>query len=560
MESCNIPVHSWVCILFGTFKNDIAYVLSIKDSLVETLIVPQLLPYYSDMHSPVDGHSLFDVELAREHGFEVTMSTNDQGHPIAYCDGSEYHFGCCQIYFPKKWVKVVGVPSPDKVAWFAKASIDPSLIQEGDTSRICLGEFSNKLACIVSMDLQCKSVTVHVLTDNSSDDLGSLEISIHDFKLEFPIGTSVKVITGLDCGFQGMGSDQQVKVLGMFLALYISPITYTSQANDQVWYDPLANKNHLQPGDVVHVTRGPHKGLCGMLHYYSGHELLVTWSVIQEKNTADPGDKGKSKAEEADARGDSNVDEDDDLIQISICMDDAIVIPPNTLQFSKERGYNVTVGDHLGILQCCQKMDHGMMFQLECQVSHKVWIISGPSKGYRGMLQLVGNTTCQVMVPSGIMQLKHTAVVTEHHSYGLHLLLATLPLPLPHPLQILQQNQAPAHWLTTPGSSTLMMSPHDAPTRLSNSKSIMLDKGVAWPPPPVMLSTNIKHHFIPACDLTPAKPMSAGQSCLILQGKLTGQIHLVKKCQSKKAPKGVELEDGTKLLFRDICQVIPVDP
>ncbi|KAI6032344.1 hypothetical protein BKA83DRAFT_4477935 [Pisolithus microcarpus] len=362
MEPCDIPVRSWVRILFGTFKNDIAYVLSVKDSSVETLIVPQSLPYYSDTHSPMDGHSLFDVELAREHGFEVTLSTNDQGHPVAYCNGSEYHFGCSRISFPKKWVKVAGVPSPDEVAWFAMASVDPSLVdrtltrfstrwwQEGDTGRICSGEFASQLARIVAMDLQCESVTVHVLTDSSSDDLGSLEISVHNFKLEFPIGASVKVIAGLDCGFQGMGSDQQVEVPGIFLALYISLTTYASRADDQVRYDPLANENRLQPGDLVRVISSPHKDLCGTLHYYSGRELLVTPSMIQPKSTADLGDKGKSKAEEPDVtRGDSDVHEDSDLIQISVCMDDAVVIPPNTLQFSKERGYDVTVGDRVRV-------------------------------------------------------------------------------------------------------------------------------------------------------------------------------------------------------------------
>ncbi|KAI6115078.1 hypothetical protein EDD16DRAFT_1520800 [Pisolithus croceorrhizus] len=73
-----------------------------------------------------------------------------------------------------------------------------------------------------------------------------------------------------------------------------------------------------------------------------------------------------------------------------------------------------------------------------------------------------------------------------------------------------------------------------------------------------MVSTNVEHHFIPACDLTPTNLMSAGQFCVILKGKLASQIHWVKKCQSKKAPKGVELEDGTKLPFGDVCQVMPM--
>ncbi|KAI5997586.1 hypothetical protein EDD15DRAFT_2194623 [Pisolithus albus] len=710
-EPCDIPARSWVRIRFGSFKNDIAYVLSVEDSSVETLIVPRSLPYYSDAHSPVEGRSLFDVELAREHGLEVTVSTNDRGHPVAYCDGSEYHFGCCRISFPKKWVKVVGVPSPDEIAWFAVASVDPSLVdrtltrfstrwwQEGDTGRICSGEFANKLARIVAVDLQCESVTVHVLTDNSSDDVGLLEISVHDFNLEFRIGASVKVIGGIDCGFQGMvisrrddifllqGSDQQashdlvkyhfllmssqVEVPGILLASYIPPTTYASRADDQVRYDPLANENRLQPGDLVRVVRGPHKDRCGTLHYYSGRELLVTPSAIQEKSTADPGDKGKSKAEEADARGDGNVDEFDDLIQISVCMDDAVVIPPNTLQFSKERGYDVTIGDRVRVARgpalgvegpvrtvdiiagrltvvsedgpwhdvpigFCVKVQDYSLRDVERHVGREVWIISGPSKGYRGTLRSVGRTTCQVAIHSGVMQLKHTAVVTESG-----VLLNGAPLdparmaafielrrtsfvPTAPPRHITPPPPSPvADPSAEPGPSTSaynpwVVHPGDVTPRRSNETEqqqvdygcvpwlfddnfcdypkwhVCLRVGLAYnrgslekrvvrttapdrfstvtrgcglaPPGHVSVtvtsstvSANIEHHFIPARDLTPAKPTSAGQSCLILRGKLAGQIHLVKKCQSKKAPKGVELEDGTKLPFEDVCQVIPVN-
>ncbi|KAI6102097.1 hypothetical protein F5141DRAFT_1065613 [Pisolithus sp. B1] len=409
MKPCNIPVCSW---------NDITYVLSIEDDSIETLIVPQSLPYYSGTYNPANGHSLFDIELVGEHDFEVTISTNDWGHAITYCSGREYHSGCYHIYFLKSQVKV--------------ACIDPSLVdhtltsflaqwwQDGDTGRICSG-----------------------------DDVGVLEISIHDFKLEFPAGASVKVIVGLNCGFQGMGNDQQLEVPGIFLASYISPTTYTSQAHDQVQHVPLANENCLQPGDLVHVISGPHKGLCGTLHYYSGHEILVTSSMIQQKGTDDLGDKGKSKAQEPKVtRGDGDGDEDSDLMQVSISMDDAIVIPPPTLQFSKERGYDVTVSNHVRVahspavgvegpvwtidlttggltvlskdglwhdvpISFCTKLQDYSLRDVERQVGHEVWIISGPSKGYRGMLRLVGRTTCKVVIHSGIMQLRHTAVVTE---------------------------------------------------------------------------------------------------------------------------------------------------
>ncbi|KAI6096462.1 hypothetical protein F5141DRAFT_1067711 [Pisolithus sp. B1] len=524
LEPCDIPIHSWVHILSGAFKNDIAYVLSIENSSVETLVVPRLLPYYSNTYNSVGGHSLFDVELAREHGLEPHLLPQESG------EGDPSLVDRTLTHFSNRW-------------W-----------QDGDTSRICSGEFASKLAHIVAMDLQCKSVTVHVLTDSSSDDVGALEISIHDFKLEFPTGASIKVIAGLDCGFQGMGNDQQLEVLGIFLALYISPTTYASQAHDQVWDDPLANENHLQPGDLVHIISGPHKDLCSMLQYYSSHELLVTSSMIQQKSTADQGDKGKSKAKEPNVtRGDGNIDQDSDLLQISVCMDDAVIIPPATLQFSKEMGYDVTVSDCIEgpvhtidlIARCltvlsedgpwhnfpisfCVKLQDYSLCDIEHQVSCEVWIISGPKKGYRGMLwSLSPNLT------------------------ALSPRCTTPPPPIADPS-------------VKPGPSTSaydpwVVHPDDVTSRCSNKTEQQhvdyVTQGCGLPPPGHVLVTvtsstvsmNVKHHFIPACDLTPANLTSVGQSCLILWGKFAGQIHRVKKCQSKKAPKGVELEDGTKL-------------
>ncbi|KAI6141516.1 hypothetical protein EDD17DRAFT_1769749 [Pisolithus thermaeus] len=375
-QLCNIPICSWVCILSGTFKHDIAYVLSIEDNSMEMLVVPRSLPYWPDFH--VGGCSLFNIDLATDLALAVTISTDDQGHPIMYCEGEEYVCSCMRIRFPKKKVKIVSVLSPGEITWFSLASVDPSLVdctlahfsaqwwQDRDIGRICSGEFADMLAHIVTMDGQCESVTVHVLTNRSSDKVPkALEVSIYDVKLEFPIGASIKVIVGLGCGFQGIvisklddmfvlqGHDQQVP--GIFLMTHLSPTVYTSQdPHDQLQYDPLANEDKIQPGDLVTVVSGPHKGITGTLYYYSGHEMLITVLTRQQKDTDDLGAKGKSKAWALKvADGNDDIDEDSNSLQVSVSIDDATVIPPPTLQFSMEKGYDVTVRDY-----CCLKKVH----------------------------------------------------------------------------------------------------------------------------------------------------------------------------------------------------------
>ncbi|KAI6023197.1 hypothetical protein BKA83DRAFT_4125843 [Pisolithus microcarpus] len=339
----HIPIHSWVCNLTGPFKNDIAYILSTEGDVVKMLVVPWVVPYHSTCQNSFHGHTLFDVYLARAHGLEVMVSADEEGHLFTYCEGKEYHWSCIHLYSPKNKVKVVSMPLPNKIAWFALASIDPPLVnctlarfsaqwwQDGDTGRICSGEFTGKLACIVMMDSQYESVTVCVSTPESSDALvKDLEISIHNFKLEFHPSTSVKVIASMNCGFEGM-------VIGK---LEIPEnIPGIACLPDSLLYDPLANESHIQLGDFIQVLSRPHKGLSGTLHYCSGHEILVTPSTLPQKGTNNPSDKGKSKADDSETTGGNNdIDEGSNLVQVPVSMDDAIILPLSTLQFSKERG------------------------------------------------------------------------------------------------------------------------------------------------------------------------------------------------------------------------------
>ncbi|KAI6015602.1 hypothetical protein EDC04DRAFT_2608827 [Pisolithus marmoratus] len=469
-----------------------------------------------------------------------------------------------------KWVKVVSMPLPDEIAWFSLASVDPPLVnhtlmrflaqwwQDGDTGQVCYGEFAGKLACIITMD-----------------------------SLDVPV---------------------------IFLASYISLTMYISQEpHNQLWDDPLTYQNCIQPGDFVCIISGPHKGLCSMLHWYSGCEILITLSMLQQADPDNLGDKGSP--------GPKNPN-----------MDKVLIIPPSTLQFSREKGYDVTIGNcvqvahgpaisikglicpvdfvsgHLTVLAddgplhdvligFCIKLENHSLHDVEHQVGHKVWIISGPRKGYRGMLQSVGRTYCNVMIESGIMQLKNTAVVTDTTPPMSQLTVDPSAEPgpstlacgpwVPHsdditpwPLNELAQADADygcvpwlfdnnfcdyANWhvclrvaMSYNHGSLLKQVVH---TMVPDHFSMVIHGLGLAPPGHVSVTvtsstvgTNIEHHFIPVHDLTPANPRSAGQYCLILHGELTGQIHQVKKCQVKKDLKGVELEDSTKLPLRDVCQ------
>ncbi|KAI6011344.1 hypothetical protein EDC04DRAFT_2609931 [Pisolithus marmoratus] len=532
-----------------------------------------------------------------------------------------------------KWVKAVSMPSPDEIAWFSLASVDPPLVdrtltrfsaqlwQDGDTGWVCYGEFAGKLACIVVMDSQRKSVTVCVSTERSSDEVvEALEISVHDFKLEFPTGASIQVIAGLNCGFQGI-------VIGKVDDMYIL------QGSDQQASHGLANiarlpdNNCIQPGDFIHVTSGPHKGLCSTLHWYSSCEILITPSTLQQADPDNLRDKGKSKAQEPEVpSGDGDIDEGSDLVQVSVSMDEALIIPPSTLQFSRERGYDVTIGD-------CVRVVHGPAVDIEGLVHSVDFFCLMMVRCF--CIKLENHSLHDIECQVGC-ELKNTAVITE---FGMCLngaildstrmaafielrqksFVWTAPRSATPPMSTVDPSAEPGPstlacdpWVSHPDDITprplneLVQANVDyrcVPWLFNNNfcdyanwhvclrvgmsyncgsllkrvvrtmvpdrfSTVVHGHGLA-PPGHVSVtvtsstvSANIEHHFIPVRDLTPANPRSAGQYCLILHGKLVGQIHWVKKCQVKKHPKGVELEDGTKLqasvggcLPGDLCKL-----
>ncbi|KAI6095210.1 hypothetical protein F5141DRAFT_1068551 [Pisolithus sp. B1] len=233
-----------------------------------------------------------------------------------------------------------------------------------------------------------------------------------------------------------------------------------------------------------------------MLHYYSSHEILITPSTLPQKGTDDPRDKRKSKAQESEiSGGDSDTNEDSDLVQVSVSMDNAIILPLPTPQLSKERGYDMSIGN---------------LLSEDSPWSAKVWIISGPSKGYRGMLR--------------------STAPPPHH--------ATLPPSLPN-----------VNFSVKSGPSTSTYNPW------------VINSDNATPQCPNEMEQGQVVFLGFSMTISVTIPIDiSGQYCLVLRGELAGQIFWVKKCQSKKELRGVELEDGTKLHFGDAEALICSSP
>ncbi|KAI5980613.1 hypothetical protein EDC04DRAFT_2618246 [Pisolithus marmoratus] len=273
--------------------------------------------------------------------------------------------------------------------------------------------------------------------------------------------------------------------------------------------------------------------------------------MLQQADPDNLGDKGKSRAQEPEVlSGNGNINEGSDLIQVSFW---------------------------LMMVHCfCIKLENHSLCDVEHQVGRRVWIISSPRKGYRGMLWSVGRTYCNVTIKSGIMQLKNTAVITDttppmsqstvdpSAESGPCTLACDPWVPhsddtTPWPLNELPQADADYRcvpWLFDNNFSDYANWHVCLRVAMSYNCGSLLNHTWAW------FSTSwscVSHCDLKyTCDLTPVNLRSAGQYCLILHGELTGHIHQAKKCQVKKDLKGVELEDGTKLPLGDVCQGVEI--
>ncbi|KIO08061.1 hypothetical protein M404DRAFT_23324 [Pisolithus tinctorius Marx 270] len=468
-----IPVHSWVCLLTSGLKNEIAYVKRVEGNSVYLLVVPWNLPYISGGENSAAHWELFDVDLACQHGLEVILTPSPEGCTIAHCLQSQYHCGLLHRRFQRHNVEPVSLPTPEQIAWFVMSDVDPTLVartltrfstqkwQVGDCGKIQAGEFVNEVA-YVAMDVQGESVIVHL--DNPTPELPtSLEISIHDFKRKFRSGDSVDVIAGPHRGFEGMVLS--VDVIEDMALLCGNSGQQASQAShrvllsypnrdphDQLRRHPPVEEHFIEPGDAVCIISRPYRGLAGRVQYFSRslRQIWVMWHIEKAFDDEDAkGDKGKSKAQVPEVPGkDSDSDGADNEEVIIVSLDDVQVTARPTPQFSKEKGWDISKGDLIQVIQgpavdvegvvrsinlitttltlesedgpwhnipinFCAKLRDYSLRDAERHIGCEVWIISGPNKGYSGMLRSVGRTSCTVAIHSSTMMFKNTAVASR---------------------------------------------------------------------------------------------------------------------------------------------------
>ncbi|KAI5994442.1 hypothetical protein EDD15DRAFT_2196055 [Pisolithus albus] len=480
-----LPTRNWVRIKQSAYKGDIGYVEESAETHAVVLVAPRQLPY--DVPEESGERMMFDVELARLAGLDSIPIISPSGAEIGYsCGGQQFVRGLLRLTLPVNALELVELPHPDDIRFHVATGVDPPFVEEmlnifsvqfwreHDSVEIQEGDLRGKRGMLADIDLHKRSAIV--LCD--SDD--TFECNLRELCRVFKIGDTVRVIAGPFCGETGyvIVLHERTLVLAVMQSdkssanIEVSKFAVQSQLPEHV-LSVVPEDNELQsvrplpgdealPGDVVRAYRGPYIGESGIIEWISSDGKVWIFKHGKGKGKEDaredkgkedaPADKGKEAApadkgkEAAPADGENPAPS---LTVVAIDIADLIIErAPNTLTFSKDKGYNVAVGDTVEVVrgQCrhsqgtvkavdltkasldfvrptdgvqitvpitfCRKIKECFDHRLSKFVGRDVWVIAGDKKGTRATLRTIGRMSSWVELYGQLTQLKNNQIAT----------------------------------------------------------------------------------------------------------------------------------------------------
>ncbi|KAI5994381.1 hypothetical protein EDD15DRAFT_2366460 [Pisolithus albus] len=454
-----LPTRNWVRIRIkkSPYNGNVGYVEESTESDAVALVAPCHIPY--DLPEESGERVLFDVELARMAGLDPVPILSPRGTEIGYsCCGEEFVYGLLRLTLPVDTLELLDLPHPDDIRFHVAAEFDLPFVertlnlfsaqfwQEQDTVEVHEGELRSKRGALVDVNWHKRSATV--LCDDDT-----FECNLHELRRVFKIGDTVEVIAGPFCGETGCIVAQRTRTI----------VLVTMQANrtsDNIEVSRFVVQTHLQehvlslgpggddpqvfhslskdealPGDLFEAHRGP----------YAGRRGIIEWISPDGKVWVSDRGKGQSKGS-ALADGQTPAPGRN---MVAMDMSDLVIEPAlNTLTFSKDKGYNVAVGDTVEVArgQWChseglvkavdltktsldvmrtadgtqinvpitfvRKIKERSDYGLSNFVGRDVWIIAGDRKGSWATLRSLGRTSSWVGLFGQLIEMKNNQVAT----------------------------------------------------------------------------------------------------------------------------------------------------
>ncbi|KAI6094420.1 hypothetical protein F5141DRAFT_1069619 [Pisolithus sp. B1] len=449
-----LPTQSWVRIRKSMYKGDIGYVEESADGdAVVILVAPRQLPYDLPKES---GESVrFNVELARMAGLDLVPILSPSGAEIGYsCDGQQFVHGLFRLTLPADTLEIVKLPHPNDIRFHVAAGIDPYFVKETlnlfsaqfwreqDAVEIREGDLRGKKGALTNVDWHKRSAVVWCDDD-------AFECTLCELRRVFSLGDMLEIIAGPFCGETGY-------VVALHEHTIVLVVMRPNQTSEDIEVSRFVVQSHLQdhvlslgpvaephvvlplseeealPGDIVRVHRGPYASQTGIIKWISPDGKV--WMFNRRKG------KGKEDSERDPTPSQSMVAMNASDLRIERA--------PGTLTLSKDKGYNIAVGDTVevargqwrhsqGIVKVVDlikasldfvRLEDGIQINVPITFSHKVkecfdyglskfvgrdvWVIGGDKKGTRAMLRSLGRTSSWVAIFRQPIELKNNQVAT----------------------------------------------------------------------------------------------------------------------------------------------------
>lgn len=372
-----VKCFSWVRVLRGIYRQDIAYVISANQDCCDVLVVPRRRPYdvidVEDV-AEVKEHKrsqrqLFDPAAAESVGLGVRDLDG-----IHECAGLYYHRGLLRRSYAKICVEVIEVPHPDRIALYVEAQVDRPLVErthhkfaaqfwkEGDLVRPTAGSLVGERATIVSINYEENLVTVSPCDHNLA--AVPCEIPLLECHCVFKQGDTVKILAGNHRGATGsvlgvaendatiiletmevvslihcpfaLSDRLKVSVPQLFLESFLTPHVLSTTLRhsglpDDALHAPVQSFDEIMPGDLVEVVKGQYSDMVGTIDSLEEHGLV--WVTVY----------GRTKKHSEDQRDD---------ITVIVHLDDVVIRKSDSLlTYSKEKGYGVALCDTLQVVR-----------------------------------------------------------------------------------------------------------------------------------------------------------------------------------------------------------------
>ncbi|KAI6098115.1 hypothetical protein F5141DRAFT_1066944 [Pisolithus sp. B1] len=463
-----LPTQNWVWIKQSAYKGDIGYVEESAESEAVVLVAPHQLPY--DLPEESGKRTRFDIELVRLADLDFVPILSPSGAEIGYsCSGQQFVHGLLRLTLPVNTLELVELPHPNDIRFHVATGIDPSFVeetlnifssqfwQEHDSVEIREGDLRGKRGVLADVDLHKRSAVV--LCDGDA-----FGCNLQELCRVFKIGDTVEVIAGLFCGETGY-------VVALHERTLVLIVMQPNKTSDNIEVSKFIVQSQL-PEHILSL--GPEDNEPRLVHPLLGDEALpgdlmgiIEWIGSDGKVWVFMHGKGKGKE---DVLADEENPAPSQTVVAMNVSDLRIKRPLNTLTFTKDKGYNVAMGDTVEVVrgQWCdsqgivkavdltkasldimrptdgvqinvpitfsckimERFEHG----LSKFISRDVWVIAGDKKGSRATLCTIGRMSSWVGLFGQPIQLKNNQITTPS---GMLLNSTLLPPQLQHALKAL---------------------------------------------------------------------------------------------------------------------------